>query len=389
MTTEFTSALASRVIIDIDSGVPGPTVLIVAGIHGNEPSGVLTLEHIQRAFENGDLSLACGKILALRGNRRALLEGSRFITYDLNRMWHRDFKDLADNKPGSEHDEYHELQYRIHEAMLDRKGPICFLDLHTTSAVSPPFVMIGDTLRNRNLVDGIPVPIVLGVEEQLNSPLLSYINELGHLSIGFEAGQHKAPETIEAHEAFTQVILYRLGMIDKRHIQRINLGLDRLSELGGHLANFYEVLYRHGISSDDEFVMKPGYANFQRVEKGQILARDKNGPIRMPGKGRIFMPLYQKQGSDGFFHIQRIRRFWLKVSVFLRHIGIYKLLPVLPGVKGVKDKKRILLVNTGIARFYPRQIFHLLGFREIREEGTTIWMEKRPFDFKEPPLPPE
>lgn len=389
--TEFTSTLVDRVILDIDSGIPGPTLLVIGGIHGNEPSGVYALERLEMAFKSGELSIACGKILALRGNRRALSEGVRYIKRDLNRLWKWDFKlqcpiDPTAEEPDDEYDEYCDLQYRIHEAIRERQGPICFLDLHTTSAVSAPFVMVGDTLRNRDLVDGIPVPIVLGVEEQLDGPLLSYINELGHLSVGFEAGQHEAPEAIDAHEALTQVILYRLGMISESYINRIDESLDRLAELGGHLAQFYEVRYRHGISPEDEFSMKPGYANFQRVEKGKVLAKDKSGPIQMPEDGRIFMPLYQRQGNDGFFQIRTIKRFWLGVSRVMRRFGFHKLLPILPGVHRDKDNRLALHVNTRVASFYSRQIFHLMGYRKVRDKEGYVLMEKRPFDFEEPPL---
>ncbi len=390
--TDFTSTLVDRVILDIDSGIPGPTLLVIGGIHGNEPSGMYALERLKMAFDKKELSIACGKILALRGNRRALSEGVRFIKRDLNRLWRWDFKTQCPinpiaEEPDDEYDEYCDLQYRIHKAIKERKGPICFLDLHTTSAVSAPFVMVGDTLRNRDLVDGIPVPIVLGVEEQLDGPLLSYINELGHLSVGFEAGQHEAPEAIDAHEALTKVILYRLGMIDEEYVDRIDESLDRLAELGGHLAQFYEVRYRHGITPEDEFAMKPGYANFQRVEKGKTLARDKNGPIAMPEDGRIFMPLYQKQGNDGFLQIRGIKRFWLSFSRYTRKFGLYKLLPLLPGVRRDKDNPLGLHVNTHVASFYSRQIFHLMGYRKVREHEGMLLMEKRPFDFEEPPLP--
>lgn len=390
--TELKTTLVDRVILEVDSGIPGPTLLVIGGIHGNEPSGVEALERISAAFDQEMIQLNQGKILALRGNRRALTEDVRFIKRDLNRLWKWDFQhqcpiDPTSEDPDDEYDEYCDLQYRIHRAIEEREGPICFLDLHTTSAVSPPFIMVGDTLRNRDLVDGIPVPIVLGVEEQLDGPLLSYINELGHLSVGFEAGQHQAEESVDAHEALVKVILYRLGMISEEQVDIVDVALDQLAELGGHMSSFFEVRHRHGITPEDEFVMKPGYANFQKVERGQILAKDKDGMIQMPEGGRVFMPLYQKQGNDGFFQIRRIKRFWLGLSRILRRIGVYKVLPVLPGIRRAEKNPLLLTINTRIAGIYPREIFHLLGYRKIRRNEGTLTMQKRPFDFEEPPLP--
>ena len=43
-----------------------------------------------------------------------------------------------------------------------------------------------------------------------------------------------------------------------------------------------------------------------KVKKGELIAKDKNGDIFSPANGRILMPLYQKQGEDGFFIIKEI-----------------------------------------------------------------------------------
>jgi len=49
------------------------------------------------------------------------------------------------------------------------------------------------------------------------------------------------------------------------------------------------------------FRMEPGFANIARVSTGTLLARDDGGEIRAPFDGLVLMPLYQAQGSDGFF----------------------------------------------------------------------------------------
>jgi succinylglutamate desuccinylase len=50
--------------------------------------------------------------------------------------------------------------------------------------------------------------------------------------------------------------------------------------------------------------MKKGYRNFQEIAQNEILATDKNGVIKAPYDCRILMPLYQKQGNDGFFLVK-------------------------------------------------------------------------------------
>ena len=51
--------------------------------------------------------------------------------------------------------------------------------------------------------------------------------------------------------------------------------------------------------------MLPGFINFQPIEVGTPLATENGQVITSPYAGNIFMPLYQNQGADGFFIIER------------------------------------------------------------------------------------
>jgi len=63
---------------------------------------------------------------------------------------------------------------------------------------------------------------------------------------------------------------------------------------------------RYKIDEEEDFVMEPGFTNFQRIFKGQVLAKNNKGDVLSPVDGNIFMPLYQKQGNDGFFIVQPV-----------------------------------------------------------------------------------
>ena len=45
-------------------------------------------------------------------------------------------------------------------------------------------------------------------------------------------------------------------------------------------------------------------AALQRIEEGEVLGQDVNGDVKAPHAGYIMMPLYQKQGAEGFFITQ-------------------------------------------------------------------------------------
>ena len=116
--------------------------------------------------------------------------------------------------------------------------------------------------------------------------------------------------------------------------------------------------------------MEDGYRSFQRVPKGSLLANEKGNLIEMKNKGILFMPLYQKQGEEGFFLIRRTPRWVLRLSTRLRKWKTHRALSRLPGIRWADEKQDRLLVNLQVARFLSKPLFHLLGFR-IREQDAT------------------
>lgn len=185
--------------------------------------------------------------------------GKRFFNADLNRVW-----SLNGDSKALEYRENEEKAaiFEILKQELNRSfGSFIFLDLYTTSSPTIPFITINDSLINRDFSKRFPVPIILGIEEYLNGPLLSFINELGHTAVGFESGQHDAEDAIYNAEDFLHLALCESGCVAcKPHNHE---GYQhRLAKSAEGLSRFYEILYRHEISSDDQFVMNPGFQNF-------------------------------------------------------------------------------------------------------------------------------
>ncbi len=123
--------------------------------------------------------------------------------------------------------------------------------------------------------------------------------------------------------------------------------------------------------------MKPGFINFQQIQKGQQLAVSNGQAVNAPQQGKIFMPLYQSQGNDGFFTIRSIPPFFLRLSAMLRKIHFERILSLLPGVNWVSDKQDTLTVNRKVARFFVKQFFHLLGYRSKRIDKNYLIMKSR------------
>lgn len=362
--------------------LPGPLVICIGGIHGNEPAGALALEVVLKKLHEGSPPFV-GELIALAGNVKALNGGVRYQQQDLNRMWAPDrinqLKAPLPNQPATgEEAEQRELLDIIKTALEHHNGEAVFLDLHTTSSDGSPFAIISDTLTNRRLALELDVPIILGLEENLDGTILNYINELGHAAIGFEAGQHRSPASLLNHEAAVWTTLVAAGCIKPHYIHEFFDLRQHLKHTANGVPRVMELRYRHGINYADEFVMQPGFTNFTLVAKGQLLANDRKGSVASPEDALLFMPLYQSQGDDGFFLVREVNLFWLKVSALLRRWKFDRLLPYLPGVHRMPGSRQSLRINTQIAHWFVLEICHLLGFRKhSKKDGTLIVSRRR------------
>jgi len=377
-----------RIIGNIKGDPEGPTIIFVGGIHGNEPSGVFALQQVLETLQKTAVPVK-GNIYALGGNLPALEKNERFQKQDLNRIWTREnVQHLVNGASGIKEEtaQQAEICQIITDIIHCETGPFYFIDLHTTSSETIPFLTVNDNLLNRKFTSQYPVPAILGIEEYLEGPMLSYINELGYVAFGFEAGQHDALQAYENHVAFIYLSLVFSGIVDRKHAYFEDCYKNLLQASGG-IKGVYEIFYRYGIQKGEKFKMEPGFVNFQPIAKGTPVAKSDEKEIMAPENGRMFMPLYQNQGDDGFFTIRSIAPFILKLSAFLRRAGVDRILPFLPGVRWDSDKKDALLVNRRIARFFAKQFFHLLGYRNKKLNDTYILMKNREAASREEEYP--
>lgn len=378
---------SSHLIASIRGSLPGPTLIILGGIHGNEPAGVLAADRVRLRMQERSAALR-GEVVLLRGNTRALEERVRYINADLNRQWTADIVRTAElEKEGtpevSELLEQRELLTVVKEAVSRARGEIYFVDLHTTSAHGRPFATVGDTLRNRRFALTFPLTIVLGLEEQIDGTLLEYVNNLGAITMGVEAGQHEAMTSVDHHEAVIWNAIASTGNFRREDLPELDQSKSLLKRASGG-RRVVEVRHRHAIVPGDGFRMEPGFRNFQAVRRGKVLARDRAGEIKASETGLILLPLYQPLGNDGFFLGREVKRFWLKLSALLRKLKVGHYIHLLPGVHRDLLDENFLTINTRIARILPLQVFHLLGFRRLRWADKYLVVSRRSYDLVGP-----
>jgi hypothetical protein len=293
-------------------------------------------------------------------------------------------KDYHPDEMINEVEEQIELWSYIDNLLQESTEKFYFVDLHTTSVKSEPFIFMSDTLMNRKFIRKTPVPVVIGIEEHLNEPLLSYVNELGYPSLAFEGGQHIDPESVRNHEAMIWLSIVNAGLMKRIEVPKYNKHYHQLYHATEGNKKVYEIRMRQGLYPDDEFKMLPGFENFQKVKKGEPLAILNGHTMKANENARIFMPLYQDQGDDGFFLIRKIARFWLYVSYVFRRLGLYKLLSILPGVRPFMGSDHVMVVNRRVAKWYSVELLHLMGYRRKKKQGFLTLFIRRKYDYSGP-----
>ena len=368
-----------RVIGRVDGAEAGPVVVIIAGVHGNEPGGPIAARRLLTALQGGTVSVA-GTVIALLGNRPALQLGRRFVDRDLGRLWVSAEVERArgDTPPSSV--EQGELRALVRELdAIEAEFPgreIIFLELHSTSGPGVPFQAINDTLHDRALAFANPIPLILGVEESIRGSLLDYMESQGKSVLVIEGGQHEAPETADNLESAMWMVLAAAGAVPGS-IEIVGAHAARLRAAAAGAPAVAEVVYRHDITPDDHFVMRPGFRHFQPIRRGEVLGDDVGGTVTAPRDGLLLMPRYQGLGSDGFFITRPVRRGWLGVSAVLRRLGVDRALTWLPGVHRDPHRPRQVQVDPHVARYLLVPIFHLCGYRRLQPRNGRMVFARR------------
>lgn len=312
----------NRIIGSYTGPEPGPLVVVFGAVHGNEPAGVLALREIFQMLDREPATnpgfTFRGKLLGLIGNCQAFAARKRFIDRDLNRMWTpvhlRRIQQARSEELHAEDRELAEILHILHEEIQHtRPEAIVFLDLHTTSAHGGIFCIPSDDKTSLRLAKELHAPVILGMLDGLEGTILhhavgNHYQIAGHprytIGVAFEAGQHDDPRSVSCSIAAIVNCLRAAGCIRDEDVDSRHEYI--LKSFSNPLPKVTRLRHIHHIRPGDAFHMRPGYANFQPIQRGEHLADDVTGPVLAPEDGLILMPLYQPQGTDGFFVVREI-----------------------------------------------------------------------------------
>lgn len=293
-----------RIIGKYTSNNKGPLLFITAGVHGNEPSGVQALERVFAELQKAKPEIE-GTILGVAGNKKALQEDKRFIEEDLNRTWK---EESIVNKIQETHEqrEMNELIKVLEQYPEQDFTKRYFLDCHTTSSDSLPYISVQVVNDNDEWAHRFPTYIVRGFSDIVYGAIDHYLSRTGLTGFTFEAGQHTNKTSAENHEGMIWLYLKEACNLDLTKIGTYPQCVENFSEKNAPDQKTFEIIHRYGLEDQDEFQMEPGFKNFQKIKKGELLATKNGEEVRSEWDAYIFMPLYQAQGNDGFFIVQDV-----------------------------------------------------------------------------------
>jgi succinylglutamate desuccinylase len=315
----------SRLIGRYTGAEKGPLLVVFGGMHGNEPAGVNALEKMFEMLKvepiNNPKFNYKGRIVGIRGNLRAMQLQQRFIKKDLNRQFTPEnierIQNALDSELDSEDKEVKEILAFVEAEIADyQPEKIVFLDIHTTTAFGGIFGISSDDEESLRIAVELHAPVITGMMNGIRGTSLHHFCEKNYgrksVAVVFEAGQHDEPLSTNRAIAAITNCMRTIGSVKKDDVE--NRHDELLMTYSKKLPKVAKLLKVHRIQPGDNFKMVPNFKNFQPIKKGDILATDKNGVIKTDIDGMILMPLYQKQGEDGFFLIKEVAYSFEKIK---------------------------------------------------------------------------
>jgi predicted deacylase len=254
------------------STLPGPHLLLLGGVHGDEPCGTVALARLADELASGQLELLGGRVtLVPKANPQAGTANVRYKDENLNRIM----------RP---HDNPHTYERRVANTICQHiHGVDAVLDLHAVTAKSPPFSFLDwDTPATRAWLEKLGVPFMLKgwdtlyPEDKDSSTTVGYATSLGKPAVVVECGQKTDPATAD--------IAYRMARITLAHH-----GLTApypLDAQPSKVLRMTQVVWKEA-----EGDLTAPFDNFSTVKAGQVLARYQDGhELKAQTDGHIIMP---------------------------------------------------------------------------------------------------
>jgi succinylglutamate desuccinylase len=252
----------------IDSGKPGPTIGLFAGVHGNETAGIWALQNI-----TPELKLTKGSVYIVYANPPAIEKNVRMVTKNLNRCF------VSSNNGES----YEDKRARELMEILDECDTL--LDLHMFYEPGEPFAICED--NSLSVAAVLPLKIVsTGWVATEPGATDGYMYSQGKQALCVECGG--IPEAKEK-VAFAEEIVWRFlqyyDVVEKRY------------EEEKYKQNLVAVK-RAQHKTNESFTLLPNFRDFQSLAPGQLIARDEAQEFHAGENECIIFPHYKARVGE-------------------------------------------------------------------------------------------
>jgi predicted deacylase len=208
-------------VTTLDSGKPGPHVVITALVHGNELCGAWTLLRLlDREIRptHGRLSLAFVNLAAFDAFDPDNPKSSRYLDEDLNRVWSPEV--LGGPRRSRELERAREIRPLIERADF-------LLDIHSMQSAAPPLLLTGVTDKGRRLAAAMGFPgCVVADAGHRNGARIRDFGAFGdpdspRTAVLVECGQHWARRSVAVAIATCRQFLAALEVVEPRLLERL------------------------------------------------------------------------------------------------------------------------------------------------------------------------
>ncbi|HEX6142678.1 MAG TPA: succinylglutamate desuccinylase/aspartoacylase family protein [Geminicoccaceae bacterium] len=267
----------------LESGRPGPNVLITALTHGNELSGAHALV---RLFETdvrparGQLTLAFVNTDAYARFDPANPRATRYLDEDLNRVWSPDT--LDGGRRSRELERARQLRPLIEAADY-------LLDLHSMQLPSPPLLLVGLHEKGRRLARRMGFPgTVVADEGHRNGVRMRDHGRFGRAddpatAILVECGQHWARTSVDVAILTCRQFLQALDLVPAA-------ALDRLAPAPPPVEQRVVEVTEAVTVERGPFRFVDAYQGLEVVaEAGTVIAHDGDRPVTTPYDGCVLI----------------------------------------------------------------------------------------------------
>ncbi|MFQ5773985.1 MAG: M14 family metallopeptidase [Kiloniellaceae bacterium] len=263
-------------VTTMDSGAPGPHVMISALVHGNELCGAVALDFLLREGVRpvrGELTLAFVNPAAYESFDPANPGASRYVDEDFNRLWSADVLD-------GPRDSVELRRARELRPLVDTVDLL--LDIHSMQHATAPLMMAGPAPKGRRIAREVGVPrVVVGDGgHAAGTRLRDYAGfaraDSRKNALLVECGQHWAKPSAAVAIETTLRFLVCAGVIDPAFAAPHLAGRETPEQ------RFIEVTGPVTIKTDDFRFTEP-FRGLEVIERaGTVIGYDGEQPIATP-----------------------------------------------------------------------------------------------------------